>query len=68
MIATTPNPGGGTTKLQVDRFDPLSGWQFHHIVRLPVRFGSTTVTWVRRRSAGGGFARLHRDDDVQPEP
>jgi len=44
--ATAPNPGGGLAKLQVDRFDPLSGWQFHHIVTLPLRSGGSTVTWA----------------------
>jgi len=39
-------PDSGIAKLQVDRFDPLSGWQFHHIVVVPLRSGSATVTWV----------------------
>ena len=26
---------GGRVELQIDRFDPLTGWHFHHVVRLP---------------------------------
>jgi len=40
-IAITPPPDGGVVKVEIDRFDTLAGWHFHHIVRL---------------SAGGGFS------------
>jgi hypothetical protein len=33
---------GGRVELQIDRFDPLTGWHFHHVRRIPA--GATT-TW-----------------------
>ena len=30
----SPAPGGGTVALQIDRFDPLTGWHFHKLVRV----------------------------------
>ena len=29
-----PSPNGGSVKLQIDRFDPLTGWHFHRIYRI----------------------------------
>ena len=40
-IAIAPPPDGGVVKVEIDRFDTLAGWHFHHTVRL---------------SAGGGFS------------
>ena len=40
-IAIAPPPDGGVVKVEVDRFDTLAGWHFHHTVRL---------------SAGAGFS------------
>ena len=42
---TTPAPGGGVVRMQINRFDPLEGWQFSRIIR--VRVGS------------GGIAAVH---------
>lgn len=33
---------GGRVELQIDRFDPLTGWHFHHVRRVPA---GATVTW-----------------------
>ena len=38
----SPAPAGGLVELQIDRFDTLTGWQFHRIVRVGVR---TAVSW-----------------------
>ncbi|HET8651015.1 MAG TPA: hypothetical protein VFM13_00410 [Gaiellaceae bacterium] len=35
-------PSSGRVELQIDRFDPLTGWHFHHVVRVPV---GTAVSW-----------------------
>ena len=35
------NASGGTVEIQVDRFDPLTGWHFNRLLRIPVG-GSTT--------------------------
>jgi hypothetical protein len=43
-IVTTPRPDTGRVKLQIDRFDPLGGWQFYKIVN--VAAGSTTLSWT----------------------
>jgi hypothetical protein len=43
-VTTDPNPSGGWTELQIDRFDPLSGWQFNRVIR--VRAGVRTVIWT----------------------
>jgi hypothetical protein len=40
-IAIAPPPDGGVVKVEIDRFDTLAGWHFHHTVRL---------------SAGAGFS------------
>ena len=41
--AISPLPNGGMVKLQIDRFDPLTGWHFYRIHRL--RPGSS-LTWT----------------------
>jgi hypothetical protein len=33
---------GGRVELQIDRFDPLTGWHFHHVRRIPA---GATITW-----------------------
>jgi hypothetical protein len=38
----SPNTSGGLVELQIDRFDTLTGWQFHRVLR--VRLGSV-VSW-----------------------
>lgn len=32
----SPAPSGGTVLLRIERFDPLTGWHFHRLVRLGV--------------------------------
>jgi hypothetical protein len=41
---TTPSPDGGTIELQIDRFDPLTGWQFSRLVRTAAPGGS--ISWT----------------------
>jgi hypothetical protein len=41
---TSPTADGGTIELQIDRFDPLTGWQFNRLVRLSGRGG--TYSWT----------------------
>jgi len=41
---TTPSTGGGTIDVQIDRFDPLSGWHFYRIVHL--RAPTASLTWT----------------------
>jgi hypothetical protein len=36
----SPAPGSGRVELQIDRFDPLTGWHFHRLIR--VSAGETT--------------------------
>jgi len=43
-VATTPRPDTGRVKLQIDRFDPLGGWQFYKIVDMAA--GSSTMSWT----------------------
>jgi hypothetical protein len=38
----SPLPSGGRVELQIDRFDPLSGWHFHRVVRVAA---GATVSW-----------------------
>ncbi|HET9322952.1 MAG TPA: hypothetical protein VFO03_03680, partial [Gaiellaceae bacterium] len=38
----TPAASGGRVELEIDRFDPLTGWHFHRLVRAPL---GTTVSW-----------------------
>ncbi len=39
---TSPTPDGGVTEIQVDRFDPLSGWQFFRLIRVAGSGGSAS--------------------------
>jgi hypothetical protein len=43
-VATSPPPDGGGIKLQIDRFDTLTGWQFSRLVHLHAPGGSFTWT------------------------
>jgi hypothetical protein len=36
---------GGYAEVQVDRLDPLTGWEFLRLYRLPVSGGSASVSW-----------------------
>jgi hypothetical protein len=38
----SPAASGGRVELQIDRFDPLTGWHFHRLIRAPV---GATVSW-----------------------
>jgi hypothetical protein len=38
----SPLPSGGRVELQIDRFDPLSGWHFHGVMRVAA---GATVSW-----------------------
>ncbi|MGL6280425.1 MAG: hypothetical protein ACRC50_12830 [Gaiella sp.] len=42
-IATDPVPERGWTELQIDRFDPLTGWEFNRKIR--VRGTGAELTW-----------------------
>jgi hypothetical protein len=37
---------GGTVEIQIDRFDPFGGWQFHQILRLPA---GGSISWLPPR-------------------
>jgi hypothetical protein len=41
---TSPTPDGGVIEIQVDRFDPLSGWQFYRLIRVAGAGGSASFT------------------------
>jgi hypothetical protein len=41
---TTPAPTNGRIEIQIDRFDPLTGWQFNR--KLRVRADQPSVTWL----------------------
>jgi len=43
-VGTSPAPDGGALELELDRFDPLTGWQFSRLIRLSVPGGS--VSWT----------------------
>jgi hypothetical protein len=43
-VGTSPAPEGGVLELEIDRFDPLTGWQFSRLIRVSVRGGS--VSWT----------------------
>ena len=43
-IAATPRPDEGWIELQIDRFDPLGGWQFNRTIRVSAPGGS--VSWT----------------------
>jgi hypothetical protein len=38
----SPSTSGGRVELQIDRFDPLTGWHFHRVVRLAA---GATLSW-----------------------
>jgi hypothetical protein len=40
--SVSPTGAGGRIELQIDRFDPLSGWHFHRFIRLTA---GATVSW-----------------------
>ena len=43
-IGTTPPPDEGWIELQIDRFDPLDGWQYNRTIRIRAPGGS--VSWT----------------------
>jgi hypothetical protein len=43
-LTTTPALQAGRVEIQIDRFDPLTGWQFNRKLRVPA--GQRTVTWT----------------------
>ena len=43
-LGTSPSPNAGVLELQIDRFDPLMGWQFSKLIRVSAPGGS--VTWT----------------------
>ena len=43
-ITTTPRPDEGWIELQLDRFDPLGGWQYNRTIR--VRAPGGAVSWT----------------------
>jgi hypothetical protein len=56
----SPSPSGGLVELQIDRFDPLTGWHFHRVLRMSA---TAAVSWrppaagrwrVRARFLGTG--------------
>ena len=42
--SSAPGVDAGWIEVQIDRFDPLTGWQFHRLYR--VRAPSGTVMWT----------------------
>jgi len=62
---TSPPTGGGTVDVQIDRFDPLTGWHFYRIVHLTAPSASLSWTppalgrWRVRASFAGtlGFSQ-----------
>lgn len=40
--SVSPTPSGGTVVLQIDRLDPLTGWHFHRLYRVPA---GQSVAW-----------------------
>jgi hypothetical protein len=38
----SPAPSSGRGELQIDRFDPLTGWHFHRVVRVPA---GSSLSW-----------------------
>jgi hypothetical protein len=38
----SPTPSGGRVELQIDRFDPLTGWHFHRLMRVAA---GSRVSW-----------------------
>jgi len=43
-LSTTPAPDGGALELEIDRFDPLTGWQFNRLIHVSAPGGN--VTWT----------------------
>jgi len=43
-LRTSPSPNAGVLELEIDRFDPLMGWQFSKLIRVSAPGGS--VTWT----------------------
>ena len=43
-LRTSPAPNAGVLELEIDRFDPLMGWQFSRLIRVSVPGGS--VSWT----------------------
>ena len=43
-LRTSPPPNAGVLELEIDRFDPLMGWQFSKLIHVSVPGGS--VTWT----------------------
>jgi len=67
---STSAAAGGLVRIQVDRFDPLDGWQFFRL--FPVHAsadGSATVTWtpptVGRWRAHAVFFGTHKASPSQ---
>ena len=44
LMAATTNANAGWIEVQIDRFDPLTGWQFYRLYR--VRAPGGTITWT----------------------
>jgi hypothetical protein len=42
-VGTVPAPDAGVLELEIDRFDPLGGWQFERLLRVAVPRGS--ISW-----------------------
>jgi hypothetical protein len=43
-VAVTPTTAGGSIRLEIDRFDPLSGWQFNRAITL--RSPTASYRWT----------------------
>jgi hypothetical protein len=55
---------GGRVELQIDRFDPLTGWHFHHLVRTTA---GSSVSW-RPPSAGRWRVRARYRGSARSAP
>lgn len=44
LAATASHPDEGVLEVQIDRFDPLSGWQFNRLIRVRAPGGS--IAWT----------------------
>jgi hypothetical protein len=49
---TSPTPGGGVVRVQINRFDPLEGWQFYRRIRVRVGSGGVAVVGWTPPSVG----------------
>jgi hypothetical protein len=49
---TTPAPGGGVVRMQINRFDPLEGWQFSRMIRVRVGSGGVAAAHWTPPSVG----------------